>query len=108
MSTRKSEFQKFRAGSTSKRRRSPATKFPTTPVARASRFEGPMTIIQSFALLLVWAALLAYAAYRGYKIFITLLVRALLWVPHRVRPRGPPISPLLLFLPDDLINRTPR
>ena len=76
------------------------------------RFEGPrpvaMTIIQSFALLLVWAALLAYAAYRGYKIFITLLVRALLWVPHRVRSRGTPISPLLLFLPDDLINRTPR
>ena len=35
-----------------------------------------MTIIQSFVLLLLWAAALAYAAYRGYKIFITLLVRA--------------------------------
>lgn len=35
-----------------------------------------MTIIQSFVLLLLWAAALAYAVYRGYKIFITLLVRA--------------------------------
>jgi len=83
---------------------------PILVVPRELRGSAPvaMTIIQSFTLLLVWAALLAYAAYRGYKIFITLLVRALRWVPHRVRSRGTPISPLLLFLPDDLINRTPR
>lgn len=99
----------FRAGKWSKRRHSPTTN-PILVVPRELRGSAPvaMTIIQSFTLLLVWAALLAYAAYRGYKIFITLLVRALRWVPHRVRSRGTPISPLLLFLPDDLINRTPR
>jgi hypothetical protein len=47
----------------------------TTPAVRGSTTVA-MTIIQSFVLLLLWAAALAYAAYRGYKIFITLLVRA--------------------------------
>ena len=75
-----------------------------TPLAAAR----PSAAAPALELCSVWAALLAYAAYRGYKIFITLLVRALRWVPHRVRSRGTPISPLLLFLPDDLINRTPR
>lgn len=71
MSPRKLEIRAESRGKCFERRFVPRT----TPAVRGSTTVA-MTIIQSFVLLLLWAAALAYAAYRGYKIFITLLVRA--------------------------------
>ena len=71
MSPRKLEIRSESRGKCFERRFVPRT----TPAVRGSTTVA-MTIIQSFVLLLLWAAALAYAAYRGYMIFITLLVRA--------------------------------